>query len=100
MRVCLEYNPHDGTPAVPLCGRADWEDLVTLTYQSNCWECLSICGIDIDSRQDMPVAGVDYEESGCPVCGGTTPPSEHTACLTEDNLGTYYPDPDKPRGAL
>lgn len=45
-------------------------------------------------------AGIDYEESGCPVCGGTTPPSEHAECLTSENLGTYYPDPDKPRGPL
>lgn len=34
----------------------------------------------------------DYEPSGCPVCGGTSPPSEHVECL-ENGLGAF-PDPD------
>jgi hypothetical protein len=50
-RTCVAY---EGLvhPAVPLCGRADWEGLTTLTYRSDCWECLSILGIDIDTRTD------------------------------------------------
>ena len=62
MRTCIEYNPHDGTPRVPLCGRASWDELTTLTYRSDCWECLSILGIDIDDRYDQPPPEV-YE---CP----------------------------------
>lgn len=27
------------------------------------------------------IPGVDYEEACCPICGGTTPPAEHVACL-------------------
>lgn len=34
-----------------------------------------------------PVPGVDYEPSGCPICGGTTPPSAHKTCLK--SLGVW-----------
>lgn len=86
----IDHDPQDGTPHIPLCGRADWDELVTLTYLSDCWECLSILGIDIDDRHDQPQPDIDYEPAGCPICGGTSDPSEHIDCL--EQLGTY-PEP-------
>lgn len=38
-------------------------------------------------RPTEPVAGVDYEPAGCPVCGGTSSPFEHVDCL--EQLGEY-----------
>jgi len=35
----------------------------------------------IDDAHGVPE--VDYESSGCPVCGETTPPSEHTKCFRQ-----------------
>lgn len=38
---------------IPLCGNAMWDELTDDNDECDCWECLSIVGIDIDQREKV-----------------------------------------------
>jgi len=53
---------------------------------------LTVTGREIGSfgEPDGAVAGLDYEPSGCPICGGTDSPKNHQACLDQLDV---WPEP-------
>ena len=48
---------------------------------------------DVETVGVAPVPGVDYEVSGCPMCGGTDDPANHADCLKQLNDDGPYPEP-------
>lgn len=60
-----------------------------------CDDCGHVEHADIDTCPVYPVAGVDYEQGCCALCGRIES-HDHPA----DAYGTFDPDPDYPTGAL
>jgi hypothetical protein len=47
---------------VPLCGRADWDDLTDDPSTNECWECASIAGVPQPGEPMTEIVGFDTPE--------------------------------------